>query len=203
MKRVIFILILLTTTLHASCRKSPQLPLLPVDAVILAFGDSLTFGTGAAETESYPALLERALKRRVINAGVPGEISTTGAERLPQLLEQEKPALLILCHGGNDLLQKLDQKTLANNLRTMIRTAQDKGVAVVLLAVPSADLSLTPPPLYGKVAAELAVPLERDSLAKILSKGSLKADYFHPNAAGYRLLADNILGLLKKSGAVP
>ena len=203
MKKVVFISILLTTTLLGSCRKTPQLPPLQPDAVILAFGDSLTFGTGAGETESYPALLEKAIGRRVINAGVPGEVSATGAQRLPELLEREKPALMILCHGGNDLLQKLDQKALADNLRTMIRLARDKGISVVLLAVPSPDLSLTPPALYGEVATELAVPLELNSLAKILGKSSLKSDYFHPNAAGYKLLAENILKLLKRSGAIP
>src|SRR5512133_3208335 len=117
MKVAVFIMLLLATALLGSCRKTPQIALLPADAAILAFGDSLTFGTGAGEAESYPALLEKAIKRRVINAGVPGEISTRGVQRLTELLELEKPALMILCHGGNDLLQKLDQKTLADNLR--------------------------------------------------------------------------------------
>jgi lysophospholipase L1-like esterase len=203
MKKFVLILMLLTTVLLNSCSKAPQLPPLPGNAVILAFGDSLTYGTGAGENESYPALLEKAIGRRVINAGVPGEVSATGLQRLPSLLEQEKPALVILCHGGNDLLQKLDQKALADNLRSMIRLARDKGVPVVMLAVPSPDLSLSPPPLYKEVAAELAVPLDLDSLSKILSKNSLKSDYIHPNTAGYRLLAENIFKLLKKNGALP
>ncbi len=203
MKRAAFILILLAATIIASCKKNPQLPPLPTDSVILAFGDSLTFGTGAGETESYPAVLEKAIGRRVVNAGVPGEVSSGGVQRLPELLEREKPALMILCHGGNDLLGKLDQKALADNLRTMIRMAREKGVAVVLLAVPSPGLSLTPPSLYDEVATELAVPLEADSLSTILGKNSLKSDHIHPNAAGYRMMATDIQKLLKKSGALP
>lgn len=203
MKRIVLILTLLTTVLLTSCSKPPQLPPLPGNAVILAFGDSLTFGTGAGENESYPTLLEKAIGRRVINAGVPGEVSATGLQRLPSLLEQEKPALVILCHGGNDLLQKLDQKALADNLRAMIRLARDKGVPVVMLAVPSPSLSLSPPPLYKEVATELAVLLDLDSLSKILGNNSLKSDYIHPNAAGYKLLAENIANILKKSGALP
>jgi lysophospholipase L1-like esterase len=202
MKKFAFLL-LFVTALLASCTKSPQLSPLPRDAVILAFGDSLTYGTGAGENESYPAVLEKTLGKRVINAGVPGEVSATGLQRLPGLLEQHKPALLILCHGGNDLLQKLDQKALADNLRAMVRLAADKGVPVVMLAVPSPGLSLSPPPLYEEVAAELAVPLDLKSLSKILGRNALKSDYIHPNAAGYKLLAENIFKLLRKSGALP
>lgn len=201
--KYLLILILLATSLLSSCSKPPRLPPLPADAVILAFGDSLTFGTGAGEGESYPALLATATGRRVINAGIPGEISATGVQRLPELLEREKPALLLLCHGGNDLLQKLDRQALADNLRTMIRAAQERGVTVALLAVPSPDLSLTPPDLYENIAAEFDLPLEQSALKKILGKNSLKADYFHPNAAGYKQLAANIHELLKKSGALP
>jgi lysophospholipase L1-like esterase len=170
---------------------------------MLAFGDSITFGTGAGEGESYPAQLARLSGRRVINAGVPGEVSVNGLQRLGEVLEGEKPALLILCHGGNDLLQKLDQRALGDNLRAMIRLARDKGVLVVLVAVPSPDLSLTPPGLYAEVAAEFGLPLEEKSLAKILGTGSLKSDYIHPNAAGYKILAEKVLKLLQRSGALP
>lgn len=187
----------------AGCQKTPQVAPLPADGTILAFGDSITYGTGAGENESYPARLGQLSGRRVVNAGVPGEVSTSGLQRLGELLEQEKPGLVILCHGGNDLLQKLDRKALADNLRGMISLARDKGVAVVLIAVPSPDLSLTPPELYEEVAREFALPLEQKSLAKILGKGSLKSDYIHPNAAGYQILAENLLVLLKKSGAIP
>ncbi|HZV80589.1 MAG TPA: arylesterase [Geobacteraceae bacterium] len=185
------------------CQKVPQVSPLPADGVILAFGDSITFGTGANEAESYPALLEKMCGRRVVNAGLPGEVSRDGVQRLAELLDRDKPALVILCHGGNDLLQKLDQAALAENLRSMIRLAREKGIPVVLLAVPAPDLSLKPPGLYAEVAAEFDLPIEMKSLAKILGKGSLKSDYIHPNAAGYRLLAENVLQFLTKCGAIP
>jgi len=173
------------------------------DAVILAFGDSITAGSGAGVAESYPALLERLTGRKVVNAGVPGEVTAEGLARLPELLEREKPALVILCHGGNDLLRHLDQRQAADNLRAMILLARRSGAAVVLVAVPVPDLSLAPPQFYVEVARELGVTSEQKALARILGTGSLKSDYIHPNAAGYRELAEGLAALLKKSGALP
>lgn len=198
----VLLLLVATLMLFSACSRGPQLPRLPVDATILAFGDSLTYGTGAGETENYPAVLSRLTGRKVVNAGVAGEVSATGAQRLPELLERERPALLILCHGGNDLLAHQSHQSIADNLRSMIRMAKERGIAVVLVAVPAPDLTLTPPRLYEEVAGEFRIPLERKALAHILAKGSLKSDHIHPNAAGYRMLAEALAGLLKKSGAL-
>jgi acyl-CoA thioesterase I len=197
--RLLFTVFLL---LAAACSKAPPLAPLPADATVLAFGDSLTFGSGAAETESYPAVLSAIIGRKVVNAGIPGELSTAGAARLPEVLEREKPALLILCHGGNDLLRQQDQGVLAENLRAMIRITRGQGVEVVLLAVPAPGLSLQPPPLYAEVAKEFALPLESKALPQILAKSALKSDHVHPNAAGYKQLAVAVAALLRKSGAV-
>jgi lysophospholipase L1-like esterase len=185
-----------------SCSKVPVLPPLPSDGVILAFGDSITFGTGAAEGESYPAMLSRLTGRRVVNAGVPGEVSAAGVTRLPETLERERPALLILCHGGNDLLTRQDQRQIADNLRTMVRLARERGIGVVLIAVPNPDLTLKPPSLYREVADEFGLPLEQKALPRILGRASLKSDHIHPNGAGYAHLAEAVADLLKKCGAI-
>jgi len=196
------VIISVAALLTASCSRTPQLPPLAADAVILAFGDSITAGTGAADTESYPAVLARLTGRRVVNAGVPGEVSGSGVQRLPELLDRERPALLILCHGGNDLLARQDHRLIAGNLRTMLRAAAERGVPVLLVAVPAPDLTLKPPGLYKELAGEFRIPLERKALPHILGKATLKSDHVHPNAAGYRLLAESVAGLLKKSGAL-
>lgn len=184
------------------CSSSAGLPLLTADQVVLAFGDSITAGTGAGPGESYPEIMGKLIGRKVVNAGKPGEVTADGLARLPALLESEKPALLILCHGGNDLLQRLDQRQAADNLRAMIRLARERGIAVLLVAVPTPDLSLKPPTFYGQLAEEFAIPVETKSLPRIMGKGSLKSDYVHPNAAGYRQLAEALVSLMKRSGAI-
>ena len=185
-----------------SCSSSPKLQPVPASGVVLAFGDSLTYGTGADSGQSYPAKLEKKIGRRVVNSGVPGEITAEGLERFAGVIEKEKPALVILCHGGNDLLRQMDQRQTAENLRKMIRLAKESDAAVVMIAVPALGLSLTPPPFYAEIAKEAAVPIELKVLGKILGKTSLKSDYIHPNAAGYGQLAESMAELLKKSGAI-
>ena len=187
----------------AGCTPPPELEPLAADAVVLAFGDSLTFGTGAGPGESYPEVLSGLIGRTVVNAGVPGEVSTDGLLRLPALLDREQPALLLLCHGGNDQLQRLDPARLADNLRAMIRRARDRGIAVVLIAVPAPGLTLAPLPLYSEIAAEFGLPVDLETVADILGDRALKSDYIHPNAAGYRRLALAIADLLRAGGAIP
>jgi len=195
-------LCIVASAILIACSSGIKSPRLAGDAVILTYGDSLTFGTGSNPTESYPAVLARLVGRRVVNSGVPGEVTAEGLVRLPGVLESEKPALMILCHGGNDLIRRLDQRQTASNLRAMIRLARERGVAVVIIAVPSPGIALSPPSFYQEIAAETKIPIEEEALTKILSNGSLKSDYIHPNASGYRKLAESIAVLLKKIDAV-
>jgi len=188
--------------LLAACSPSPQLSKLPPDAVILAFGDSLTHGTGANESESYPAVLADLSDHEVVNAGVPGEISAAGLARLPDVLDETQPSLLLLCHGGNDMLQKLDLRQTESNIRAMVREAQKRGVVVVLIGVPRPGLLLGTADFYKSVAADMNLTFEDEALADILGQRKLKADPVHPNAAGYRQLAESVLILLKKHGAL-
>lgn len=187
----------------AGCTPPPELEPLAADAVVLAFGDSLTFGTGAGTGESYPEVLSGLIGRTVVSAGVPGEVSADGLLRLPALLDREQPALLLLCHGGNDQLQRLEPAHLADNLRAMIRRARDRGIAVVLIAVPAPGLTLAPLPLYSEIAAEFGLPVDLETVADILGDRALKSDYIHPNAAGYRRLALAVADLLRAGGAIP
>jgi len=193
---------LLLFVLLAACGEQPKLQPLAPDAVVLAFGDSLTFGTGANANESYPLRLEALIGRKVVAAGVPGETSAAGLARLPAALDETKPKLVILCEGGNDFLQKLDEAQVANNVRAMVRLARAQGAQVVLIGIPKPGLLLSPPDFYEDIAKELGLPYEGGALKKILTDNELKSDMVHPNARGYARLAEAIAVLLKKTGAV-
>ena len=195
-------LILLAVLALSACSKTPAIPKLAADATVLAFGDSLTFGTGAAPEESYPAQLQARIERKVIAAGVPGEVSADGLARLPVTLDETTPKLLILCHGGNDFLRKMDERQAAANLRAMVKLAQDRGIAVLLIASPKPGLMVSPPDFYGEIAREFKLPFNDGILKKVLTDNALKSDLVHPNAKGYGLIADEIAKLLKSAGAV-
>ena len=184
------------------CGDRPKLSPLSGDDVILAFGDSLTNGTGAGETESYPAVLAQLSGRKVINEGVPGEVSEEGLERLPGLLEEYHPRLLILCHGGNDFLRQLDANRMEANVRGMIKLAQDQNIPVVLLGVPRPGLFLSSAEVYKNIAEGTGVVFIEDLIPDILGDQALKSDTFHPNKEGYRIMAENIFKVLQDAGAL-
>jgi acyl-CoA thioesterase-1 len=186
----------------SGCGQQAKVPPLASDSVLLAFGDSLTFGTGASEIESYPAQLEKLTGRRVAREGVPGEVSEAGLARLPAALDEHRPRLLLLCHGGNDFLQRLPKAQAAENLRAMIRLAKSRGIDVLLIGTPEPGLTVTAAAFYAEIAKEFRIPYEGDVLGRILRDSSLKSDQVHPNALGYRLMAERVYALLQKAGAL-
>ncbi|MFB3091405.1 MAG: arylesterase [Gammaproteobacteria bacterium] len=181
---------------------TPQLERLPDDTVILAFGDSLTYGTGANKEESYPSVLENTINRKIINAGVPGELSMQGLKRLPKLLEKYQPGLMILCHGGNDILWKENLAEAETNIREMIALAKNKNIPVILLGVPKPGLFLSSAKLYANIAESTNVIFMPNLIADVLSDASMKSDSVHPNKAGYREMAFTIANTLQDAGAL-
>jgi lysophospholipase L1-like esterase len=196
-------LLALAVLFVAACGPSvPKLPKLDRDAVVLAFGDSLTFGTGAKSQEAYPAVLGRLISRKVVASGVPGEISEQGLARLPAVLEEVKPQLLILCHGGNDFLRRTGEEAAARNVRQMIALAREQGIAVMLIATPKPGFGASKVKFYEELGKELAIPVEADVLADVLTSNKYKSDLVHPNAEGYAVIAEAVAKVLKKAGAI-
>ena len=198
-----YILVSITILLIFFSLKQKEIPIkaLTLQDSILAFGDSLTYGYNAKATESYPAVLSKKTGLTIINAGVNGETSKEGLMRLPKLLENSQIKLMILCFGGNDIMQRKSMLKLKENLKTMIHMAKERNVAVLLVSVPNIGLfGLSPLALYEEVADEESIPLLASALADILSQPSLKSDQIHPNALGYKQLAEKIYESLKESG---
>jgi lysophospholipase L1-like esterase len=188
--------------LFACAERAPVLPSLGAGDVVLAFGDSLTYGTGAREGESYPEVLSAMIGRRVVSAGVPGEQTAGGLQRLAAVLDDFQPRIMLLCLGGNDMLRKVDATEIERNLRQMIETARSRGVSVVLIGVPKPALFGGTANFYERIAKDFGIPYEGAILNEILKDNAYKADPIHPNAQGYRLLAEAVAELLRDSGAI-
>lgn len=195
-------ILLLAPLILWGCSERPRLERLPADAIVLAFGDSLTFGTGAAEHESYPAQLERLIGRRVVRAGVPGEVTAQALARLPEMLDEHAPRLLLLCIGGNDFLRRLGNRQAEANVRAMVELARKRGVEVLLIGTPEPGLGVSPPAFFAAIAEEFRLPYEEAVMAEVLRDSGLKSDPIHPNARGYRVIAERVAERLRRAGAI-
>ncbi len=197
----VLLTVILALTLYS--RKKSALPRPLSSPVVLAFGDSLTYGYGSSDPKrrSYPARLEGLTGRPVINAGVNGETSGEGLRRIDALLKRHHPGLTLLCLGGNDILRRIPRKQTKENLHRIIKKIRASGSEILLIAVPDLSLlGLHDLSLYDELARELKVPLAGDVLGPVLSDPSLKSDPIHPNDRGYRRMAERIYEAIKKAG---
>ncbi len=195
--------LLLALALAAGCGDDvPQLPRLNANDVIVAFGDSLTHGTGAATHESYPAVLAQLIGRPVVRAGVPGEVTAQGLRRLPSVLDEHRPRLVIVCLGGNDMLRKMSDAQIKRNLAGMLGELKERGIAAVLVGVPKPALLASSAEFYAELASEFGVPYESEVVTSVLYAPEMKADPIHPNAKGYRKIAEALAKLLRQAGAL-
>jgi acyl-CoA thioesterase I len=144
----------------------------------------------------------------VINGGVPGDTSAQVLERLPALLAEHKPALVIISAGGNDFLRHVPEAETSANLRRAVIACREVGAQVLLVAVPRPTLAaavgvgLSDHPLYDKLAGELALPLHAGGWAHVLGDEKLKSDQIHANAAGYRVFAEGLVTTLRATGFI-
>jgi lysophospholipase L1-like esterase len=202
MKRWLIVVITTALLLGGCGGSTPKVAKLAATDVVLAFGDSLTYGTGAKAEESYPAVLSQLLGRNVVRAGVPGEQTAGGLQRLPGALDEHQPRLVIVCLGGNDMLRKGSPAAIEANLRAILKEIRGRGLDAVLVGVPAPGLITSAPEFYEKLAKEFGIPYEGKIVTSVLYKPDLKSDPIHPNADGYRRMAEAIAKLLRAAGAV-
>lgn len=175
---------------------------------VIAFGDSLTAGFGLLENESYPYILQQKLNSdgfdfEVVNAGVSGDTTLGGLERIDWVLEQENVKVLILELGGNDLLRRMPVDTMKSNLSKMIAKAKAKNIQILLcgmLAPPGVgaayqrDFQMAFPDLASEHKVTfLPFLLEGVALKKELNQ----PDGIHPNADGEKIMTENVYKALK------
>ncbi|WP_372613042.1 arylesterase [Halomonas sp.] len=168
--------------------------------VLLVMGDSLSAAYGIEQQDGWVSLLETRLdgKARVINASISGETSSGGASRLPDLLGQHEPDIVLLELGGNDGLRGLPPRQLEANMAGMIEASQAADAEVLLLGI---DI----PPNYGqayrdaftgvyyRLAKEFEVPLVPFLLEGIaLDDNLMQNDGIHPTAAAQPRILDTV-----------
>ncbi|MCF6173389.1 MAG: GDSL-type esterase/lipase family protein [Campylobacteraceae bacterium] len=173
---------------------------LPMNTKILAFGDSLTRGYRVDSDKNYPSVLSDLLQVEVINAGVNGELSKNGLARLPSVLAKYKPDIIIICEGGNDIIQRKILKKTKENIAKMIELAKAKKIQVILVGVPDVEfLTLSTAGFYNELAQKYNIPIDDTSLQEILNDDKLKIDKVHPNAKGYKILSNNLAQIISNS----
>lgn len=179
-----------------------KLTAIPHNATILAYGDSLTYGKGVEEKQSYPSVLADLSSREVINAGVSGETTKQGLARLASVLEENEPHLMILLEGGNDILRNQNLSQTKQNLASMIEMAQSQGVQVLLIGVPEKKLFSNSAKIFPELAEQYELVFEGKLIASLLRSPEYKSDSVHFNELGYEKLAQSVYQLLQDQEAL-
>ncbi len=199
-------LVLGTALLLAACSEQPAYDALPRGTTVLAFGDSVTYGTGARQGEDYPSLLAHLSGWEIVNAGIPGDTAQEAKQRIEQALQETLPTLVIIELGGNDFLRRRSEGEVKEDLREIVRAVKTAGAQPVLVAVPRVSLlgaaagALSDSAIYRELAEEEQVPLIEKVFSKVLSDDALRADRVHPNAEGYRVLTEGFAQALAEIG---
>ena len=189
-----------------------QSPELHHAAVVLVLGDSLSAEYGLKRGTGWVALLEQRLKAEkihatVVNASISGDTTSGGRSRLPALLKQHQPALLMIELGGNDALRGLPLPSTADNLRAMVQMGTNSGAKVLLLG-------MQVPPNYGKSYTQqfsrtfkdvarsqqvALVPFFLQGIADVPDSARwFQADRIHPNQEAHPIMLNNVWPTVKK-----
>jgi acyl-CoA thioesterase I len=180
---------------------------------ILALGDSLFAGYGVKREESYPARLEAALRAkgvnvRVHNAGVSGDTSADGLARLVFTLasQAQKPDLVIISLGGNDMLRALPPEETRANMAAILAELRRRNMRVVLMGMLAApnlgkDYVTKFKAIYPDLAKQYGAGLVPFFLSAVVEKPELQqADHIHPTAQGIEAMVavtmDDVLGAI-------
>lgn len=189
---------ILPVFLIACFNKEP--PKLNLNDKIVAVGDSLTVGYGS--TLSYTKNLEQISGYSILNKGFNGAKTEDIVRDLPDILE-DKPKLVLLSIGGNDMLRKIEDEKIKNNLEEIIVTLKESNIEVVLISQPRPSISgmigvLNDADFYEEIADKHNVLLIENLFSKYLSKKEYKSDLIHLNDKGYKEFSKDLYIQLKK-----
>ena len=191
----------------AACANAAE-PAASKTPLVIFLGDSLSAGYGLPAEQAFPALVERRMKERgtpvrIVNAGVSGDTTSGGLERLDWMLGQ-KPDVLVVELGANDAFRGQPVARIESNLREIVVRAQRAGVRVLLVGmkVPpnyGPDFARDFDALYPRIAKETRALLMPFLLDGVAGRPELKLDDgIHPNVEGQKIVAENFLPYLER-----
>ncbi len=194
MKKTLILLILIAAVWGAihffSSSSYPITNAKPSGENIICFGDSLTYGTGASSDMDYPSQLSKMIGKALINAGVPGDTTSDGLQRLEEDVLSRSPKIVLITLGGNDLKNKVPKETAFSNLDKIVRSIQAKGALVIIGGVDIPLMGRGFREAYQKLAKETGAVLIPNVLEGIMGKSELMSDPIHPNDKGYTIMAE-------------
>ncbi len=165
---------------------------------IIAFGDSLVFGTGATKPENnFVSVLSKKLNLPIVNLGVPGNTTTDGLARISDL-DKYNPKIVLLLLGGNDRLRRFPEEQSIANLTSIIENIQNRGAIVVLLGVRGNLLGNSFEKQLEKLAEKYQTAYVSDVLGGLFGNSKYMFDTIHPNDAGNAVIADRIYPVILK-----
>jgi len=164
---------------------------------IICFGDSLTEGVGAGSGEDYPSTLSRLLVMPVINAGRRGDTTAEALARLSDAVLSKNPRLVIVLLGGNDFLRQQSRQQTRENLEKIVQRIQAQGAMVAIAGIRLGLFSDEYGSIFEETARGFGALYIAQVLKGILTDSSLRSDPIHPNAAGYRMIAERIANKIK------
>jgi lysophospholipase L1-like esterase len=164
---------------------------------IVCFGDSITFGYGAQPGEDYPSVLARMLDIPVVNAGIDGDTTTEALKRLKPDVLDRGPLLVIIEFSGNDFLKKIPKEVTLDNIRSMVEQIQEKGVMVAIADISAGMFLAEYRSAFYNLAREKGAIFIPHILGGIITNPSMKSDFLHPNAEGYKMIAQYIYRNIK------
>jgi acyl-CoA hydrolase len=191
----------------AACSGS-KFDAVPAGAKVLVVGDSITAGYGLGPEQAWTTRLASETGWQIVNAGVSGDTTSGGVERLPALLDEHQPVAVIIELGGNDMLRRQSSAAIVANLESMLGEIERRGARPILMSVPKPEIagiffaSLADAPFYAEIGARKKIPLIENVLAKVLARPELKLDRLHPNGTGQQEIGKGAASALRKQGLV-
>ncbi len=161
-------------------------------ATIVCFGDSITFGYGVSPGEDYPSRLSEMLSMPVINSGIDGDSSPEALKRIQADALDRNPFMVIVEFGGNDFLRKIPLETTVANITSMIDQVQQKGAICAIVDISSGMFFGEYRKAFAKLAKEKGALFIPSVLNGIITNPQMKSDFLHPNASGYRMIAERV-----------